>query len=276
MPTTPPGCDWRAHVRAGTAAAHLPDARAGTAAAQLPWPCNALMHALQVETTFEANATFREDVEETDPFGETYTQNCPFTPFKVSVALLNDEPGACYVSSWRRARFLRAFFLRHNHCCSSTLFPCPPSPSQWAEVFVDGKRAQHFVLHGPSSTKTFVGFAQNMGHRGGEKAFCFSMPRPVFEVAGQSSIEPEQDPEKLADIGSVRIDLHRTSFLRREDKDLHGAGVDFDPTDKKTAKRVGSSAAVRAGATPHFSLPAKLNVCPSLQALCTTHAPKQK
>ena len=30
-------------------------------------------------------STFREDVEETDPFGETYTQRCPFTSFKVSV-----------------------------------------------------------------------------------------------------------------------------------------------------------------------------------------------
>ena len=66
----------------------------------LPLPCTrADARCLQVETTFEAKSTFREDVEETDPFGEAYKQNCPFTPFKVSVALLHDEPGACYVSS---------------------------------------------------------------------------------------------------------------------------------------------------------------------------------
>ena len=38
-----------------------------------------------METSFTVQSTFREDVEETDPFGETYTQRCPFTPFKVSV-----------------------------------------------------------------------------------------------------------------------------------------------------------------------------------------------
>jgi hypothetical protein len=123
------------------------------------------------------------------------------------VSLLNDEPDACYL----------------------------------AEVFVDGKRAQHFVLDGPRDTKTFVGFAQSIGHRGGEKSICFSMPQPVFEVAGRSNMEPEQDEEKLIEIGSVRIDLHETFFTKNEVRieRKQGGGVDFEPTDKKTAQSLG-------------------------------------
>ena len=151
-------------------------------------------------------------------------------------------------------RALRALLhgvLRHR------LLVRVPVLAQWAEVFVDGKLAQHRVLHGPSSTETYVGFAQRMGSTGGEKAFCFSMPRPVFEVAGQSSIEPEQDPEKLADIGSVRIDVHRTYQKRKGVESVGGRfrGADgFEPTDKKTAKSLGSTAAVRAGNAPPCSL----------------------
>ena len=84
--TARPGCVC---ARAGTAAARCPCARPDQGA-------------LQVETTFDADSTFREDVEETDPFGEAYTQTCPFTPFKVSVELLHDEPGAFYVSAFSR------------------------------------------------------------------------------------------------------------------------------------------------------------------------------
>jgi hypothetical protein len=135
------------------------------------------------------------------------------------------------------------------------IFNDGPDTCYLAEVFVDGKRAQHFVLHGPRDTKTFVGFAQRIGHRGSEKSFCFSMPRPVFEVAGRSNIEPEQDEEKLIEIGSVRIDLHETFFTKKEVRiERRKAAVStLSLREKKTAKSLGSTAAVRAGAPclPH-------------------------
>ena len=66
------------------------------------------------------------------------------------------------------------------------------------QVFIDGIRAQHFLLTGPRSSKTFVGFASRMGWSGGEKAFCFSMPRAVFEVNGQSNVQEVTDPLKVS------------------------------------------------------------------------------
>jgi hypothetical protein len=129
------------------------------------------------------------------------------------VSLLHDEPVACY----------------------------------WARVFVDGQIAQHFVLQGPCCKQTSVGFAQTMGHAGGEKSFCFSVPPTVPKV-----IEPEQDAEKLIEIGSVRIDLHKTSLVRQDVKTVSsgfGDGVDFEPTDKDTAKMLGLAVVVFAGTT---------------------------
>jgi hypothetical protein len=41
----------------------------------------------QVESTFSAKSTFREEVEETDPFGEPFKQTWPFTPFKIKVRI---------------------------------------------------------------------------------------------------------------------------------------------------------------------------------------------
>lgn len=116
----------------------------------------------------------------------------------------------------------------------------------WAEVFVDGVLAQHRVLRGPACSQNFVGFARRMGHGGGERAFCFSMPRPVFEVNGSSSAPPQQkDQEKLVEIGSVRVDIHETKLLKTLTEVSHGGrpgsasgkDIDFTPTDKKTAKR---------------------------------------
>lgn len=49
---------------------------------------------VQVESTFDAKSTFREEVEESDPFGDTYKQTWPFTPFKVKVSLLELTPPA--------------------------------------------------------------------------------------------------------------------------------------------------------------------------------------
>ena len=119
-----------------------------------------------------------------------------------------------------------------------------PSKYYWAEVFVDGVRAQHRILQGPASREIFVGFTRRMGFGGGERAFCFSMPRPVFEVNGSSSAAPE-DPEKLVEIGSVRIDIHETSLRKTVTEAVKSPGlgvaegqdIDFTPTDKKTAKR---------------------------------------
>ena len=163
------------------------------------------------------------------------------------------SPEACTILSSNACKALVAGQTHALLPCLLTPAVCtPPVLAQWAEVFVDGKLAQHKVLCGPHSTQSFVGFAERMGHSGGEKAFCFSMPRPVFEVAGQSSIQPEQDPDKLADIGSVRVDIHKTNRLRKEVETdgssgrFRGAG-EFEPTDKKTAKSLGSTAAVRAG-----------------------------
>ena len=152
-----------------------------------------------------------------------------------------------------------------------SIFNDGPDTCYLAEVFVDGRRAQHFVLHGPRDTKTFVGFAQRMGHAGGEKSFCFSMPRPVFEGAGRSNIEPEQDAEKLQEIGSVRIDLHETFFTKKEVRIERRKAVvsTLSLREKKTAKSLGSTAAVRAGATT--LLPA----CP-IPSLCTAHTPERQ
>jgi hypothetical protein len=97
------------------------------------------------------------------------------------------------------------------------------------------------------------------------------MPRPVFEVAGRSNIEPEQDEEKLIEIGSVRIDLHETFFTKKEVRiERRKAAVStLSLREKKTAKSLGSTAAVRAGATT--LLPA----CP-IPSLCTAHTPERQ
>ena len=119
-----------------------------------------------------------------------------------------------------------------------------PGKLYWAAVFVDGVKAQHKILQGPASGHLFVGFARRMGHGGGERAFCFSMPRPVFEVNGHSSVPQEQDPEKLVEIGSVRVDIHETTvrdtwteMTNPSSGIAKGKDIDFTPTDKKTAKR---------------------------------------
>lgn len=129
---------------------------------------------------------------------------------------------------------------------------------------MDGIKAQRLLLKGANASATFVGFAEEMGHKGGERAFCFSMPRPSFEVNGRgvdtvntSSDMQEKDKEKLQEIGSLRVNFHETVLQSvRTEVSSHsqgsskrGDGVDFTPTDKKTAKSVGSTAAVRAGPT---------------------------
>jgi hypothetical protein len=215
-----------------------------------------------VETTFTAQSTFREDVVETDPFGETYAQSCPFTPFKASVLGDSYIVALCQharVQTLARSKTSssRSCYVVVRHQVFVSVLHDEPGACYWAQVFVDGKIAQRLMLKGPHCGKTFVGFAQRMGHTGGEKSFCFSMPRPVFEVAGRSNIEPEQDAEKLKEIGSVRIDLHKTLLIKTEVRTVssgfggrhQGGGVDFEPTDKKTAKSLGSTAAVRAGTT---------------------------
>ena len=77
-------------------------------------------------------------------------QTCPFTPFKIKVSVRGalDKP-------------------------------------YWVECFVDGIKAQRLLLKGANASATFVGFAEVMGHRGSERAFCFGMPRPSFEVNGR-------------------------------------------------------------------------------------------
>ena len=50
---------------------------------------------------------------------------------------------------------------------------------------MDGIKAQRLLLQEANSFATFVGFAEVMGHRGSERAFCFGMPRPSFEVNGR-------------------------------------------------------------------------------------------
>jgi hypothetical protein len=46
-----------------------------------------------VMSVFDVPSTFREEVEESDPFGDTYKQTWPFTPFMIKVAITDPAPG---------------------------------------------------------------------------------------------------------------------------------------------------------------------------------------
>jgi len=82
---------------------------------------------LQVESTFEANSTFREVVEETDPFGEKYSQTRPFTPFKINVSLLDLAPSDKFYWAEVRRPMISQTFNKHSLCSvlSSFIFTAP-------------------------------------------------------------------------------------------------------------------------------------------------------
>ena len=128
----------------------------------------------------------QEKFTETDPFGESFEQLWPVTPYQVEV---------------------------ENRSATHA----------WASVYVDGKKA-HMRLVDPGKSETISGFQENAERGvGAVREFLFSLPRRLR--AGESA-EVYVSPEERAAMSSVQIKFNEASYKGEEVINERGKGFD--------------------------------------------------
>ena len=149
----------------------------------------------------------QEEFTEQDPFGESFKQSWPVTPYQVEV---------------------------ENRSATHA----------WASVSVDGKKA-HMRLVDPGKRELISGFQENADRGTGPvREFLFSLPRRLRD--GESA-EVYVSPEERSAMSSVQIKMMEATFKGEEMVSDERGGTGFDPVNKAVAKAAKVNEASRAG-----------------------------
>ena len=140
-----------------------------------------------VGSPFDAATTYQQPEEETNRYGETYTQSWPVTPYSIRVAYLG----------WVN-----------------------PAESVQVKLFVDGTLAGTEYLGGRyNDTYVFEGFGANptrfIASKDQTTEFLFVLPRPRPEALDKAPKTPDELAALLkanSEAGSIRIEMYQASF----------------------------------------------------------------
>ena len=181
---------------------------------------------LIVGTPFDASTTFQQPEEETNRYGETYTQSWPVTPYSIRVEYRGGESLASPLSAQ-------------------------------VKVFVDGKLAGIEYLGGDyASTYEFKGFGANptkfisRKDQVTEFLFCLPRPRAAHVDAMPTTIDELAALKKAnAEAGTIRVEARQASFFGESTltSTPYSSSSSVDAIGKNAAKAARITAASSSG-----------------------------
>ena len=151
---------------------------------------------------YDTEVSYKEWVEDETPYGEIERQHWPFTPFKV--VFKSHTPAPDY------------------HC---------------VRVHVDGVVAARMMVEGSAKELELRGFQGSLGSDWSLKEFCFSPPRPKKKTkTGDWDSADQISADRLDQLGSIVVTVHRVQRLRSEDHHFEAAPVTFVDANKKVCR----------------------------------------
>mmetsp|Transcript_28278 Transcript_28278/g.84670 ORF Transcript_28278/g.84670 Transcript_28278/m.84670 type:complete len:245 (+) Transcript_28278:269-1003(+) len=156
---------------------------------------------------FVQGVSYNMETEESDPFGETFKQSWPVTPYRLRIQ--NTTP---------------------------TL--------RWFQLYVDGKLAYGATLK-PNSTRIVEGMQARPGHGGSAvKELLFARPRLVRP---DEDAHAPVDPAQVAEFESIKLTVHPTTKGEKSKKRKLGATGGYDGVNKAACKKAKAGAMTRTG-----------------------------
>ena len=166
-------------------------------------PCDGFIEA----NLFVKGVSYQKEEVETDPFGETFTQAWPVTPYKVRVS---------------------------NHS----------NEQRWIRVYVDGEQAYGCNINA-GETRVLEG-KQSQPDQGASAIHELLFARPRL-VRRDENVDAPVDPAKLGEFESVRLDVHACTRGEETRGTKRGASGGFDGVNKAICKKAKAGAMTRTG-----------------------------
>ena len=173
-------------------------------------PCDGFIEA----NLFVKGVSYQKEEVETDPFGETFTQAWPVTPYKVRVS---------------------------NHS----------NEQRWIRVYVDGEQAYGCSINA-GETRVLEG-KQSQPDQGASAIHELLFARPRL-VRRDENVDAPVDPAKLGEFESVRLDVHACTRGEETRGTKRGASGGFDGVNKAICKKAKAGAMTRTGGVVKRSL----------------------